>query len=81
MANSVVSTRSGYWKSRRDEIICGEKMVGKNKKGYSPPKVNRSEVSRLKDLYRRKHPEEFPNLKSSLPKGYPANAPKNLPPS
>jgi len=52
-----------------------------NKKGYSPPKYNQSEVSRLKDLYRRNHPEEFPNLKKVLPKGYPVNPPTNLPPS
>lgn len=26
---------------------------------YRPPKVNRSEVSRLKELYRQRHPEEF----------------------
>ena len=56
-------------------------MKSQNKKGYFPPKYNESEVSRLKDLYRRKYPEEFPNLKKVLPKGYPANPPRNLPPS
>ena len=52
-----------------------------NKKGYSRPKFNESEVNELVRRYKQKHPEEFPNLKKHLPKGYPVNPPANLPPS
>ena len=52
-----------------------------NKKGYSRPKFNESVVNELMRRYKRNHPEEFPNLKKSLPKGYPVTPPANLPPS
>jgi hypothetical protein len=47
-------------------------------RGYFPPKVNREDGEKLKDLYRRIDPEEFPNRRKSLPKGYPVNPPGNL---
>jgi len=48
---------------------------------YRRPKVNESVVSELVKRYKQRHPEEFPNLRKPLAKGYPANPPANLPPS
>ena len=56
-------------------------MPEERKKRYSPPPVNREVVEKLKELYRQKHPEEFPNLRKRLPPGYPVKPPANLPPS
>lgn len=52
-----------------------------NKKGYSRPKFNESEVNELVKRYKRNYPEEFPNQGKPLGKGYPVNPPANLPPS
>jgi len=56
-------------------------MPEEKKKGFSPTKVNESVVSELVKRYKQKHPEEFPNPRKPLPKGYPATPPANLPPS
>jgi hypothetical protein len=49
---------------------CGGKMSKELKRAYSPPKANREEVEKLKELYRKKYPEEFPPRKT-LRKGFP----------
>jgi hypothetical protein len=46
------------------------KDVERTQAGYSPPKANREEVEKLKELYRKKYPEEF-SPRKTLRKGFP----------
>jgi hypothetical protein len=46
-----------YKKNHPEEF---QAVTNATPKGYSPPKVNREVVDKLKELYRKNHPEEFP---------------------
>jgi hypothetical protein len=61
--------------------VCGGNVPKMRKRGYSPPGINREEVNRLKELCRRRHPEEFSKAQKSLLRGYLVKPLANLPPS